>query len=192
MAEQGISLNPENVSNWYQSGFQDHLAHLERLDYQRARYEAANELLQNIDVSKLPEAALQTAAAQIYDVLDRFTPAAIAEIFADEPDKYIRVVNSLSRLTREALAIQKYSDARTRAALRQLDPKRKLDESETRAIVSKVDELFGLVPNSAARIDTSLKDELRDSPISAPDEIAPSGPPSPIANLPASRPSPKS
>jgi hypothetical protein len=57
MAEQGISLNPENVSNWYQSGFQDYLAHLERLDHQRAKYEAATDLLQNIDVSKLPEAS---------------------------------------------------------------------------------------------------------------------------------------
>src|SRR5689334_17810183 len=59
MAEQGISLNPENVSNWYQSGFQDYLASLERLDQQRAKYEAATDLLQNIDVSKIPEAGLQ-------------------------------------------------------------------------------------------------------------------------------------
>ena len=150
MAEQGISLNPENVSNWYQTGFQDHLAHLERLDYQRAKYEAANDLLQNIDVSKLPEAGLQTAAAQIYDLLDRFAPAGIADTIADEPDKYIRIVNSLSRLTREALAIQKYTDARARAALRELDPKRKLDESETRAIVSKVDEILGLASSSTS------------------------------------------
>jgi hypothetical protein len=53
-----------------------------------------------------------------------------------------------SRLTREALAIQKYTDARARAALPQLDPKRKLDESETRAIVRKVDEILGLAPIS--------------------------------------------
>ena len=144
MAEQGVSLNPENVSTWYQTGFQDHLAHLERLDHQRAKYEAATDLLQNIDVSKIPEAGLQTAAAQIYDLLDRFSPEAIAATMADEPDKYIRMVNSLSRLTREALAIKKYTDARSRAALRKLDVHRKLGESENRAIVRKVDEVFGL------------------------------------------------
>jgi hypothetical protein len=144
MAEQGISLNTQNVSNWYASGFQDYLAHLERLDHQRARYEAANDLLQNIDVSKIPEAGLQTAAAQIYDLLDKFTPDAVAAAMADQPDKYIRIVNSLSRLTREALAIKKYTDARARAALRKLDIHRKLEESENRVIVRKVDEVFGL------------------------------------------------
>jgi hypothetical protein len=164
MAELGISLNGENISNWYQTGFQEHIAHLERLDYQRARYEAANELLQNIDVSRLPEAGLQTAAAQIYDVLDRFTPAAIADTIGDEPDRYIRVVNSLSRLTREALAIQKYTDARARAALRELNPKRKLDESETRAIVRKVDEILGLPSDPDADPQRDEHHESRLSP----------------------------
>jgi hypothetical protein len=147
MADQGISLNTQNLSNWYQTGFQDHLAHLERLDHQRAKYEAATDLLQNMDVSKLPEAGLQTAAAQIYDLLDKFSPDAIAAAIADQPDKYIRLVNSLSRLTREALAIKKYTDARARAALRQLDVHRKLDRDETRAIVRKVDEILGLSPD---------------------------------------------
>ena len=149
MAEQGISLNAENVSNWYQSGFQLYLAHLERLDYQRTKYEAATDLLKNIDVSKVPEAGLQTAAAQIYDLLDRFTLDRVAATITEEPDKYIRMINSLSRLTREALAIQKYTDVRARAALRQLDAHRKLDEHETRAIVRKVDEILGLAPASA-------------------------------------------
>jgi hypothetical protein len=102
----------------------------------------------NMDISKIPEAGLQTAAAQIYDLLDRFTPADIAGSLADEPDRYIRMVNSLSRLTREALSIQKYTDARARAALRELDPNRELDQSETRAIVRRVDKLFGLPSSS--------------------------------------------
>jgi len=144
MAEQGISLNSENVSKWYQSGFQDYLASLERFDQQRAKYEAANDLLQNIDASKIPEAGLQTAAAQIYDLLDKFAPDDIAAAMANEPDKYIRIVNALSRLTREALAIKKYTDYRSRAALPQLDIGRKLSERENRIIVRKVDDVFGL------------------------------------------------
>jgi hypothetical protein len=148
MAELGISLNPENVSNWYQTGFQEYLQRLETLEFQRARYEAASDLIQNIDISKIPEAGLQTAAAQIYDLLDRFTPADIAGSLADEPDRYIRMVNSLSRLTREALSIQKYSDGRARSAPRQLDPNRELDQTESRAIVRQVDRLFGLASGS--------------------------------------------
>jgi hypothetical protein len=147
MAEQGIHLNQENVSNWYQTGFQNHLAHLERADYQRARYEAASDLLKDTDTSRLPQAGLQTAAAQIYDLLGHFSSAAVAQNVADDPDKYTRIVNSLSRLARETLALQKYQDAcaRAKAALQpMLDPKRELTESETRAIVRSVDRVLGL------------------------------------------------
>jgi len=147
LAEEGVSLNGENLSNWYTTGFQDYLAGLERLDYQRARYEAAGDLLQDTDTAKLPEADLQAAAAQIYDLLGRFTPAALAEKMAEDPDKYTRLLNSLSRLARETLALQKHRDANTRlraALLERKDPKRKLSESERRAIVLQVDDILGL------------------------------------------------
>ena len=147
MADQGVELNAENVSNWYQTGYQSFLAHLERSDFHRSRYEAATELLQDTDTSRLPQAGLQTAAAQIYDLLGHFTATAVAQNIADDADKYTRIINSLSRLARETLALQKYQDvcARARAALHELkDPKRKLNESETRAIVLKVDDILGL------------------------------------------------
>jgi hypothetical protein len=147
MAEEGVSLNAENLSNWYTTGFQDYLAGLERLDYHRARYEAAADLLQDTDTAKLPEAGLQTAAAQIYDLLGSFTPAALAEKMTEDPDKYTRLLNALSRLARESLALQKHRDAnaQARATLSELkDPKRKLSESERRAIVLQVDDILGL------------------------------------------------
>ena len=147
MAEQGVELNAENVSNWYQTGYQNFLAHLDRTDYHRAKYEAASDLLQETDTAKLPQAGLQTAAAQIYDLLGHFTAGAMAQNLADDPDKYTRVVNSLSRLARETLALQKYQDAcaRARAALQPMkDPKRKLTDSERRAIVLEVDDILGL------------------------------------------------
>ena len=79
--------------------------------------------------------------------LGHFTPAALGQNIADDPDKYTRIINSLSRLARETLALQKYQDAcaKARAALNQmLDPKRKLNQSETRAIVRTVDKILGL------------------------------------------------
>jgi len=147
MASQGVDLNHENLANWYQTGFQKYLAELERLSYQRCRYEAAGDLLKDTDCARLPQAGLQTAAAQIYDLLGHFTASSVAKNLEDDPDKYTRIVNSLSRLARETLALQKYADAcaQARAAFKQLlDPKRKLSESETRAIVRNVDQLFGL------------------------------------------------
>ncbi len=148
-AEQGIDLNTENVSNWFQTGFQDFLAQQERLDYQRARYDAAIDLLKETDTSKLPQAGLQTAAAQIYDLLGHFTPAALGQNLADEPEKYTRIINALSRLAREALALQKYQDAcaEARRAMEPMkDPHRKLTDDERRAIVAKVDDILGIKP----------------------------------------------
>ncbi len=61
---------------------------------------------------------------------------------------FVRLINALARASRETLLIQKYRDAiaQARAALKPLlDAKRKLTQSETRAIVMKVNELMGLV-----------------------------------------------
>ena len=169
MAEQGVELNAENLSNWYQTGFQNFVAHLERSDYQRARYEAATDLLQDTDTSKLPQAGLQTAAAQIYDLLGYFTAHAVAHNLDDDPDKYTRIVNSLSRLTRETLALQKYQDAcaRARAALQPMkDPKRKLSDDERRHLVLQVDEILGLPADDP-------EPEPSPTPPSAPPPLAP-------------------
>ena len=152
MAEQGVLLNAENISNWFQTGFQDYLDQLDRLDYQRARYETAADLLQNTDTARLPEASLQTAAAQIFDLLGRFTPAALAQNIANNPDQYTRLLNALSRITRESLTLQKYRDAcaQARQHLQELkDPKRKLTDEERLAIVHQLDEILGL-PSTAS------------------------------------------
>jgi hypothetical protein len=148
MADQGVSLNAENLSNWFQTGFQDYLAELERLQYQRQWYEAAKDMLKDTDTATLPEAGLQTAAAQIYDLLGRFTPAVLAQKMIADPDKYTRLLNALFRLARETLALQKNRDARRgQVALETKDAKRKLTDSERRAIVRNVDEIFGINPD---------------------------------------------
>ncbi len=183
MAEQGISLNGENISNWYHTGYQEYLDQLDRLDYQRARYEAASDLLQNTDTAKLPEAGLQVAAAQIYDLLGRFTPAALAKAFTDDPDKYTRLLNALSRITRESLTIQKYRDAsaRAREALKpMMNPNRKLNDEETRAIVRKVDEILGFP--------TDDDDEFEDPQVKAPDDSSIQAPKTIAATSPQTEP----
>ena len=60
---------------------------------------------------------------------------------------FVRLINALARASRETMLVQKYRDAcaRARNALQELkDPKRNLTESETRAIVLKVDNILGL------------------------------------------------
>ena len=58
------------------------------------------------------------------------------------PAAFVRLINALARPSRETMLVQKYRDAcaRARAALQNLkDPKRKLTESERRAILLHVD-----------------------------------------------------
>jgi hypothetical protein len=143
MAEQGINLNHENVSNWYQSGFQNYLAELERLEFQKARYEAATELLKDTDTIKLPEAGLQTAAAQIFDLLGRFDSTSLVEGLSNEPDKYIRLVNALARVAREAQNLKRQRALESQA-IQDKDPKRKLAEEERTLILDHVDDCFGV------------------------------------------------
>jgi hypothetical protein len=60
---------------------------------------------------------------------------------------FVRLINALARASRETMLVQKYRDAcaQARAALNPLkDPKRKLTESERRAIVLQVDDILGL------------------------------------------------
>ena len=60
---------------------------------------------------------------------------------------FVRLMNALARASRETMLVQKYHDACAQApsALQESrDPGRKLNESETRAIVTKVDEILGL------------------------------------------------
>jgi hypothetical protein len=143
MAEQGVSLNAENLSKWYQRGFQNYLAELERLEFQKARYEAATELLKDTDTIKLPEAGLQTAAAQIFDLLGRFDSTSLVEGLSNEPDKYIRLVNALARVAREAQNLKRQR-ALELQAVQDKDPKRKLAEEERTLILDHVDDCFGV------------------------------------------------
>jgi hypothetical protein len=60
---------------------------------------------------------------------------------------FVRLIHALTRASRETMMLQKYRDicAQARAALAPLkDPNRKLEETETRAIVLLVDKLLGL------------------------------------------------
>ena len=73
----------------------------------------------------LSQAAIQTTIVQIYEALRDVTPAELKKMLADDPRSYARVVNSLSRLSKESLNLQKHRDAAAKAVaaeLKRLDP----------------------------------------------------------------------
>jgi len=140
-------ISEMNLSRWKEKGYQRYLAQQEHLDYVRGNREAALDMVAGEDTTTLPEATLQIIASQYYDLLGDFSPNSLKQKLAEDPLKYTRLVSVFARLTREILHLKKDREAcaKARAAIQNLrDPKRKLTESERRAIVLSVDNILGL------------------------------------------------
>lgn len=143
----GKDLNPGHLCEYRKRGYQDWLREREWYDNVASKSEFSKDLLTAPDVNSLHEAGLRMAAAQMLDQLMRFGAAANSEDAKPDPEAFARLVNALSRLTREALSLQKYQDActRARAELQELkDPNRELNMEEHRAIVRRVDRILGV------------------------------------------------
>jgi len=69
MATHGVSLNGENISNWFESGFQLYLQHQDRIAETRLLRENASDLVQDYNVIQFHQAANQLAVGQIFKSL---------------------------------------------------------------------------------------------------------------------------
>src|SRR5882762_4450756 len=144
-ARRGISLNHTNLSNWKQGGHQDWLCQRDWLERLASRSEFSTDILSSPDSNGLHEACLRIAASQMLDQLMRFGAASSAEDSQHQTDAFSRLVNALSRLSREALAFQKYRDACAKAVateLKRLDPTRELSDREHEIIAQRCDDFF--------------------------------------------------
>jgi len=148
MREHGVCLNAENVSNWHNGAHQDWLLHQEWREDTRTLRDDALELSDGSEPSRFNQAALHLASIQIFAALRHLPRGPLEQKLGGDSGSFARLVNALSRATRETLNAQKYLDACTqaRAILQRVvkDPKRKLDQEETRAIVRAVDRVLGL------------------------------------------------
>ena len=139
-------ISEKNISNWKSAGYQRWLREQEWRDDMRQSRAEALEFCETDD-SKLEQVTLKTAAMRLYQLFKQFDAVDFSLSVQNDPEAYTRLFSVLPRITREALRYQKYRDAcaQARAALKELkDPRRKLTDSETRAIVSHVDSILGL------------------------------------------------
>jgi hypothetical protein len=161
LGEQGKHLKPDHLYQWKKRGHKDWLVQQDWLAERRARQESAADLIQDCDATQVNQGALHLGTLYIFDALRDLRAGSLDDKLGGDCAAFARLLNALSRASRETLQLQKYRDAcsRARAALLELkDPKRKLNESETRAIVLKVDDILGLrsddpdedIPSSAA------------------------------------------
>ena len=147
LGDQGKHLKPDHLYQWKKRGHKDWLLHQQWLAERRARQESAADLIHDSDVTEVNQGALHLGTLYIYDALRDLRSGSLDDKLGGDSAAFARLLNALSRASRETLQLQKYRDAcaRARAALNELkDPKRKLNESETRAIVLKVDDILGL------------------------------------------------
>ncbi len=140
LGEPGKGLKPGHLHEYYRRGFQEWLQQQEWLERVTAKSEFSADLLAAPDTANLHEAGLRLAAAYMLDQLGRFAAAG-----ADpQPEMFARLVNALSRLSREALAAQKYHDAQL--LLTEADPSRPINEDARDLFRKRVEEFFHLKP----------------------------------------------
>jgi hypothetical protein len=131
-----------DVSRWYKNGHQHWLKNQLWLEETRSRLDFALKVIDENEGSSVHQANLHIAATQLIEDLIKRGETLLKTC----PQEYIGVVNSISRLSREALQFQRYREAcaLARVEIAKLrEPNRKPSESETLAVVNRLDEILG-------------------------------------------------
>ena len=106
MAKLGVSLNGENLSNWFNGPYQDYVRDREWREDILAHIESGSSLGElTSNGQKFQETIIQVALVDIFRALKDPTTRT-------DPLNHIRTLNALARLNREALSLRKYSDLR--------------------------------------------------------------------------------
>lgn len=98
LGEDGKDLNEDNLSRWRAGGYQEWLREQEVIEAQRGRNEMPLDLAQEKG-SKIHQATIQVAAANLCHLLVNLDPCQLREILEEDPDKYTRLLNALVRLS---------------------------------------------------------------------------------------------
>jgi hypothetical protein len=145
LGEEGKDLKPDNLYQHRKGAYQEWLQQREWLGKISAKTDFSTDLLAQPGNATIHEAGLRFAAAQMLDQLMALAPANPANGGGTQPETLARLVNALSRLTREALAFQKYHDlcAKTVALeLKKLDPNREFNDREDQILTERMDKFF--------------------------------------------------
>ena len=134
----------QNVTNWRQGGYQDWLGEQQRLEDMRFKNELALEIVRRNEGTKISEATLLLASSQLYEVLTDFDLGALKDLLAEKPENYAAIVNSLAKLSKGALDVEKFKEnvRERKAAI----------EREIKTAVAK----GGITPESRERIEREL------------------------------------
>ena len=111
LEEQGYpGVNEQNLTNWRQGGWMEWRAVQDRIAGMKSKQEFALDIVKANEGGTMHEATLYMAASQLYEVLGDFDVRVLKETLAEKPELYADVVNSLAKLSKGSLEMQKYRD----------------------------------------------------------------------------------
>jgi hypothetical protein len=160
LGEPGSHLKPDHLSEWKKRGHKDWLVQQDWLAERRARRESAADLIEDCDPTQTNQSALHLGTLYIFDALRDLRAGSLDDKLGGDCAAFARLLNALSRASRETVQLQKYREAcaKARAALQALrDPKRKkLNEQENRSLVLMVDDILGMPSDDDDLPETAL------------------------------------
>jgi hypothetical protein len=196
MAEQGVSLNLTNIHGWFHGGYQDELQHRERLALIRDTQDHLLDLALKNNATQIPSVGLQIAVTQLSQQLTEITTTAHKEQFEKDTGQYLRMLNTLARLSKSLLALQQYHDESARAQAKNAQSSPVSAEAQRTAFLDASDDLFGIkshlrlqaeaaaaAPAGAPEPQTTPATPASDSPLPSASANLPSPPPAPVSPL---------
>jgi len=104
----GANLTEDCIGRWKIGGYQDHLRELRLLDESRSRYELTLDLARNEQGIDVFQAAHKIAAALICEAVAEIGADSLREAVKLNPLNFLRMLNSLSRLTTGGLKCERH------------------------------------------------------------------------------------
>jgi hypothetical protein len=138
-------LNANTLCRYHKGPYRHWLREQHWLAEALVKEEAAAELCEGLKDINVNQAAVQTTIVQIYDSLRELTAGNLKEMLTKDPRSYARIVNALSRLSKESLNLKKHRDEVAKAAsleLKKLDPNRQFSEREEEILNQRMEDYF--------------------------------------------------
>jgi hypothetical protein len=109
-------INHVNISHWTKgdgdgsSGYNDWLREQQALAALQASHEFARQLISQNQELSIHEAGRLIAASQLIDLFAGFDVASLRQALTTRPESYARLVNAITKLSRDSLEHEKFQD----------------------------------------------------------------------------------
>jgi len=142
LATKGYDVDDDNVGAWFKGGFQDWLRAEERADFIRDLRLWARRLAADDCPMALPGAIVNLSCAQLQQILDCVDVEFLKDMIQKNPQKYPHLVNTLARMTENAIYLEKLRQAyRIERERRNPPPPRKAGEVQPQTITTLEEKL---------------------------------------------------